>query len=472
MKNNKEIASNVLNAIGGKENISFATHCMTRLRINLKDESKFDEKTVTGIEGVIGCNKVGSQYQVIIGQNVDKVYLEFCKLADITANNAIDECLDEPVEKKKMSLKGIGSWLLDYLSVSMFSITPLLMVSGLCRAICVIFGSDMLGLIADDGDFYLLMDAIYNAGFYFLPIFIGYTAVKKLKIPEYLGLLVGAILISPSIIELADKSFTVYGISTTIYNYSETIMPSLLSMILVYFVFNFIDKKLPDSLRNFNSFLTLLVCLPFIFCLLAPSGNYLGNLICDAIMAFYNTFGIVALVLLCAFSVFLTMTGMHVALGTLSAMQVVSTAYDPFFFVSGVISNFTMMGMCFASWLKIKDKKEKSNVFGYFVSSCIGGVSEPGLYGIAMKYKKPFYGIIIGGAAGGLVAGLTSSAIRMIPPASNVLSVVAFFGDGSASVYYGILTVVVAFIVSALVTYFFGWKGIEIAENKEVNNDH
>ena len=97
MKNNKEIASNVLNAIGGKENISFATHCMTRLRINLKDESKFDEKTVTGIEGVIGCNKVGSQYQVIIGQNVDKVYLEFCKLADITANNAIDECLDEPV---------------------------------------------------------------------------------------------------------------------------------------------------------------------------------------------------------------------------------------------------------------------------------------------------------------------------------------------------------------------------------------
>lgn len=460
MTKNQEIARNVLEAIGGKDNVSAAAHCMTRLRLNLKDESKFNEEMVKSVDGVIGINKVGVQYQIIIGQNVDKVYEEFCKLAEIKAENAIDENLDTP--KEKPSVKKLGSMFLDYLSVSMFSVAPILMIGGLCKAIAVILGPNMANVISDTSNFYILMTAVYNACFYFLPIFVGYTASKKLKLPEFMGLVVGAIIIVPDLVSLAGTSFSVYGIPTTLYDYNSTIMPVLLSMLVVNVVYKFINKRLPDAVRNFDGFLTMMVTLPIILCACAPVGNYLGNAICDLMMSFYNTFGVFAVVFMCAFSTFLTMTGMHVALGTISAMQIITTAYDPFYFVAGMAGNFTMMGMAFASSIKIKDKKEKSNAFGYFVSAFLGGVTEPALYGLAMKYKKPFIGIIGGGAITGLFCGLTGVAVRMLPPTSNFLGVVAFFGDSSSSVYCGIAAAIIAFVSSAVLTYLFGYKDVEI----------
>ena len=470
MKNDLKIAEEILKAIGGKENISFVAHCMTRLRLNFKDESLIDEKAIKDIDGVIGLNKVGIQFQIIIGQNVDKVYLEICNLAGLKPEKTINENLDEN-EKKKFSLRRLGSQLLDYISVSMFSITPILMIAGLCKCLCVVLGPVMLNLITEESNFYILMNAVYNAGFYFLPIFAGYSAAKKMGIPPTMGLILGAVLIEPSILGLADKSINVYGIPAQIYDYSSTIMPIILSVYAMSYVYKFIDKKLPDALRNFSGFICMLIALPVTLCLLAPLGNILGNALVSVMTSFYSTFGVFAVVIMCAFSTLLTISGMHVALGTISAVQIISTAYDPFFFVAGITSNYTIMGMCLASWLKIKEKKEKANALGYFVSSFFGGVTEPGLYGLAVKYKTPFIGIIAGGGAAGLLAGLTGTAVRMFPPASNFIAGMAFFFDTSESIIFGVLTCIVAFVVSAVVTYFFGYRNIDVAKenSKETN---
>ncbi len=464
MEKNQQIAVDVLKAVGGKDNIEFAAHCATRLRLNLKDESKLDEAAVKAVSGVIGLNKVGKQYQVIIGQNVDSVYQYFCDEAGLKAEAAVDENLDAP--KEKLTAKKVLGAALDYLSAAMFTVTPVLMVGGLFNCICTILGPAMLNVLSAESNFYILCSAIYNAAFYFLPIFVGYTAAKKLNMTPLLGMLIGAILIAPALNGIAADggAFTVYGIPTTLYDYSSTIMPVILSVWFCSYIEKFFMKKLPTVLRaSFAPFLTVLVSVPVVLVVLAPLGTILSNLICDGVFAFYDKFGIIALIIMCTFSTLLTITGMHVALGTISAVAIITTQYDPFFFVAGILSNFTIMGMCLASIFCLKKKENKSEAFGYFISSALGGVTEPGLYGLAMKYKTPFLGIFAGGAAGGLFAGLTKTAVHMFPPTSNFLAVLAFFGDTKASVINAILTVAIGFAVSAAVTYFFGYKNVQEA---------
>lgn len=457
----RALAKAIIENIGGKSNITFAAHCMTRLRLNLQDESKFDTDKVKAIPGVINVNKVGQQFQIIIGPGVEKVYDAFCAETGLTPEAAIDENPDTKPQKEPITVKKVFGAILDYLSVSMFSVAPVLMAGGLFRCITVIFGPNMLNLMAADSNLYVALTAVYNASFYFLPLFVGYTAAKKLGMTPILGMLVGAILIEPSLLALAggeNPAFSVYGVPCTLFDYSSTIMPALLSVWFVSLIEKFFKKALPQVLQtSFTPFLTFVVSLPFVLCFFAPIGNYLGNLICDAIMAFYNTFGLVALVLMCTFSLVLTISGMHVALGTLSAVQLLTTAYDPFFFVAGIASNFTIMGMCLASALKLKNKSARAEAAGYFVASSLGGVTEPGLYGLAMKYKTPFVGLFAGGAAAGLYAGLTSTACHMLPPASNFLSCLAMFGDTTASVINAVITCAIAFVISCVVTYFFGY---------------
>ena len=463
MEKYNQIAQSVIEMAGGKENIEFAAHCMTRLRMTIKDESKVNEEGLKAIKGVIGLNKVGKQYQVVIGQTVDKVYEEFCKLADIKPEAAVDENLDAP--KEKLTIKGVFNAILDYVSASVFSVTPILMVAGLFRCITVVCGSNMLNILPDDSELATVLNAVYNAGFYFLPIYVGYTSAKKIGMTPVLGMLVGGILLEPTLMAIAGSEnplLHVYGIPTTLYNYSSTIMPVILSVWLVSYIEKFFNKYLPAVLRtSFAPFLTFIVAVPFVLCLLAPLGTILSNAICDGIFAFYDTFGIVALVLMCAFAILLTITGMHVALGTISAISIITTQYDPFFFVAGILSNFTIMGMCLGSALALKKKENKSEALGYLVASSIGGVTEPGLYGLAMRYKKPFLGLFIGGAVGGLYAGLTKTAVHMFPPASNFLAAIAFFGDTKASVVNAVITCTIGFVVSAVVTYLFGYRNVK-----------
>lgn len=465
MANYNQIANDVIDMIGGKENIEFAAHCMTRLRLTLKEESKVDEEGIKKIKGVLGLNKVGKQYQIIIGQTVDKVYKELCAEAGIGAETPVAENLDAP--KEKLTVKKVFGNILDYISASVFSVTPILMVAGLFRCITVICGSNMLNIIADESELAVLLNAVYNAGFYFLPIYVGYTSAKKIGMTPVLGMLVGGLLIEPSLLAIAASeapAFHVYGIPTTLYDYTSTIMPVILSVWFVSYVEKFFKKYLPAVLRtSFAPFLTFVVSVPAVLLVLAPSGTIISNAICDGVFAFYDAFGIVALVLMCAFGILLTITGMHVALGTISAIAIITTQYDPFFFVAGILSNFTIMGMCLGSVLALKKKANKSEAMGYLIASSIGGVTEPGLYGLAMRYKKPFLGLFAGGAAAGLYAGLTNTYAHMFPPASNFLAAIAFFGDTRSSVVNAVITCVIGFAVSTVVTYLFGYRNVEEA---------
>ena len=290
MANNKEIAHQILTAVGGASNLKDATHCMTRLRLYLKDDSIPKDEEVKAIGGVLGVVRGGQQYQVIIGTNVPKVYEELCKLANLTANAPVEDTKaaaeDAAVAKPKLTPKQVGKNIMGYMAGCMTPLIPVLLAGALFRCINSLCGPELLGLYPAESDLYILFDFLYDAAFYFMPILAGFNAAKQLGITPMLGGFIGCILMVPDFAAYATSGepFTVFGIPCTVTNYAQTVLPIMLSVFFFSVVYKLIKKIMPDVLTTvFTPFLSMLISIPFILCLLAPLGTIVGNAISQSI---------------------------------------------------------------------------------------------------------------------------------------------------------------------------------------------
>lgn len=463
MASNQEIAKNVLEAVGGKDNVTQVTHCMTRLRLNLKDQGIPNDDEVKAIKGVLGVARSGGQYQIIIGQNVPKVYAEVCQIGGFAVKAAVEENLDGP--KEKLTPKAIGSNILNYLSGSMAMLIPAMIGTAMFKTVQVVVGPDMLGLVTAESSFYLLCTMLYNAFFYFLPVFLGFSAAKKLGCSQLLGMLCGTMLLVPEFTALVgtDFAFTVYGIPAPVANYGQTIVPVLLAVWLINYIEKFFKKIIPDVLSTiFVPFLSLVVIVPINFCLLAPLGSRLGDVIGNGLLAFGNVGGFLAVAVVAALWEFMVMTGMHGVLIMFAIGGIFTNGVDTFVLVAGGIATWAAYGMAMGAFLRLKDKEEKALSLGYFVSGFLGGVTEPVLYGTGMRYKRPFIALIIGGFVGGLYAGITHVGLYVMG-ATNLLGVLGYVAGGTANLINGIVASVGAMLVTAACTYLFGFSKEDLA---------
>lgn len=471
---NRRIAEAVLAAVGGVENITNITHCITRLRINLKDQSVPNDAEIKGIKGVLGAQWSGGQYQVIIGQNVPKVYAEALALG-VEGNGAIDENLDE--KKEPLTLKSIGGSILDYLSKSMVALIPVIMSAAMFRTVAAVMGPDMLNMWSPDSAEYILFNNwLYNAGFYFMPIFLGWSAAKQLGASPQLGMMLGGILIAPELMNLvstaAETGATttpVFGMPAMINNYSSTVLPVLLCVPVLWQVEKFLKKVIPDMLATvFVPFLTLFIMVPVSLCALAPIGSIAGNALGSVMFNLGNAGGIVTvvtLVLVAALWEFLIMTGMHQVLLTIAIAQLMTVGPDSFVLVAGGMSVFATWGMAFGAFLRLKEKNEKGAQFGYAISGILGGVTEPALYGCGFKYMRSMAGMVIGGAVGGLICALTHVTCYVLS-ATNVFVLLGFVAGGTSNLMWGTIAGVTSFVVSAAITFFFGFTKEQLAEDE------
>ena len=467
MADNAKIAEDVLAAVGGKENVNSALQCMTRLRFTLKDESVVNDDTVKNIPGVLGVAKTGGQYQVIIGTNVPEVYDEVVKLG-VAAGGEVDENLDADVAAKKLTPKEIGNNILNYLSGSVVPLIPVLIAGGLFKTLSAIFGPTLLGVVPADSQFITLCDIVYDAAFYFIPIIAGFAAAKKLGANPFLGAFMGAILIDPKFIQLGTDgvAFSVYGIPAPTLAYGQTLIPVLLSVAAMAPIQKFFDKHLPDSIRTvFAPFLTFVVLMPIALCLLAPLGNYVGTGIAAFFEWLSNTpFGWLAVTLIAATWPMLVLTGMHVGLAAIALAQFAQVGSDSVVLMAATVQAFTASGVGLAAWLRFKDPEKKSLALGYFITQFIGGVGEPLLYGIFLRYKRPWLGTLAGGAAAGLYAAITQ--VVFYTPTSGLFSPLAFAGGSQANFVNGIIATVIGMVVAFIVTWFFGFTKEQL-EGKE-----
>lgn len=469
MPDNRKIAQDVLEAVGGKENVTSVVHCMTRLRFTLKDSGIPNAKEVKKIGGVLGAQESGGQFQVIVGQNVPKVYDELCALGGFTKKASIDENLDTDLPKQPLTFKTAGQNILNYLSGSMVPMIPVLLAAGLFKTIGVVLGPNMAGVLSADSDLVRTMDMIYSAVFYFMPIYLGYNASRQIGLTPVLGAFLGGMLIEPNFAALATEgtSFSVYGmLPCTPGSYAQTVLPILLTVPVAYLLERFFRTHLPDALLTvFVPFLTIGITLPISLCLLAPLGSWLGN----GFAAFFEwvatSGGILAIIgggLLAALWLPMVITGMHVALIGIAQVAFFETGSDSFLLMATTISLWSAFGAEIAAFLKLKREEEKSACVGYLVAQLIGGVGEPFIYGMDFRYPKLFICSIVSSFVAGAVAVALGVTLYVVGTPSSVLSILAFVGGGTQNLINACIAAGAGFIVGFIVTWLFGFTADEL----------
>lgn len=450
MANYSEISSKIVDLVGGKDNISYFTHCVTRLRFNLKDESKAKKEEVDKLPGVLGSQWQNGQLQVIIGQAVGDVYKQICEENGITMEKAVDENVDEVPANK--GFKGIVDKVFDGISGSLTPFIPALIGSGMIKVILIF--ADMLGADATSGTYQLLSFA-GDAGFYFLPIIIGAFAAKKFGANQGLGMVVGGMLVYPSFAAASGLNFL--GIPVYTNSYSSTIIPIILSCAVMAPIEKFFAKHSPEVLRSvIEPLCTILVMIPLAYCLLGPIGSFLGQYLSAFVLWLYNTIGFVGVALFAAIMPFVIMTGMHGAFVPylLQMLTDPTIGYEPIFFPALIISNINQGVAALAVALKTKKEELKSTGFSTAVTAIIAGVTEPAMYAVNFKYKTPLYGAMIGSAIGGLVAGIFKCAIQAFAGASSIIALPLF---ASANNPGNLTYMIIATIVGMVATFAATW---------------
>ena len=468
---NKQIAQSVLDLVGGASNVTTATNCMTRLRLTLVDRDKADVEAIKKIKGVLGAQWAGTQLQVIIGQNVPKVLDEFVAISGVKRGAVVEENLDAP--KEKLTPARVGNAILDYLSGSMVQLIPLLMGSGLFRTFAVILGPQMLNIVTETDPLYTFFyTTLFEAGMYFLPIYLGYAASKKIGASPVLGMLLGGLLIAPSIVSAASADPTgivsVYGIQITAANYSQSVLPIMLTVPVLYVVEKIIRKHMPDVLTTiFTPFCTLIVVVPIMLIVLAPLGNELGNIIAGALFGIADLGGIwvfLVMAILGAFWQLFVVAGMHLPVILLAQVQIIAAGYDPFVFVSTNCAMTAVWGCAFGAFLRLKNKDEKGLALGYVISAIAGGVTEPALFGTLLKYRRTMLGMFIGGAIGAVASGLMGVTYYIAGGSSNFMVILNYLQGGQQNVIFAVIGMAISFVVAAIVVFITGFSKEELAE--------
>ena len=456
----QEKAKKILELVGGPSNVTSATFCMTRLRITPKDRGLIKDDEIKAIEGILGSQTVGAQYQVIIGPDVEDVYKEFCKAAGMEANGGIDVDEGDVVVKKDNSVKGLVNRFMDVISACVTPLIPVITAAGLIKLIVAILGPSMLNICAEDSDIMVILTMVGDAAFYFYPMFVAYGAAKKFKCSIPMSIFFAGILLHPTMTELvnAGNPITVYGIPMTLMTYSSNFISMILICWVLSYVEKFITKISPKPLRALLVPLgTTLIMLPLALCVLGPLGSWIGQGISVVISFIHSTLGPVSVAIVCALWPFLVATGMHQGLIAIAMGNIATFGYDQAITVGGFLSSYPVIATGLAYIIKTKDPTEKSIGITNWITLTFGGISEPLLFGTILRFKRAILYVVIGGLCGGFYAGLTGVATFLFGSA-NFMAVLSFVGaDLPSSLPNGIIAAVIAFIVSFGLGIVFGF---------------
>lgn len=453
-----EIAEQVIKEVGGKENVFNVAHCNTRLRFNLKDDGIPDDEKIEEIPGVFGVVRSGGQYQIIVGQEVDKIYqIVIKKLGLLTSDSTTVDG-----EKKKITLKTLGAGILSALADSITPLIPVIMTISIFKMLAAVLGPTVLGVIAEKSDLYVLFTFVGDAGFYFFPILIAYTAAKKFDTSPVIAMLLSCIMMHPTLLQLAEqgKAFSVYGIPAVPKDYSNTFIPTIILVWIMSYVEKFFKKHLPSELRMvFVPSLTIAFMLPIALCLVGPAGFWIGETLTKGLLNLEGgKFAFLGVAVITAFYELLVMTGMHIILITSLVAVFSANGFEGFVNPAAVIASLTVAGMCFGAFLRKRKSKERMTYFSCFIAEIIGGVAEPGLYGICIPNKRPFLALWIGGFFGGLYAGITKVTTYTLIPNGSFLTLASFLGGPMSNTINGFIAVFISVFIAAVITYKFGFK--------------
>ena len=463
-KNNyEEFAKVIIKNVGGNENIQLCFHCATRLRFNLKDLSLVNVEEMNKIKGIVGTQVVGDQFQIIIGQSVGEVYKEICRNGGIHSDGSKNVNSDESKSKNKFSIKSSLSNLLNAITGCITPLIPAFVGAGMLKILLLVL--TMSGVLLETSSTYQILSFSSDMVFYFFPIMIGSISAKRFGGNQSLGMMLGAILVAPGLIENVANGvdMSIFGIPVYATTYTQTIFPAIISVFVMSKVEKMFTKYSPKLLQSILVPLgTLLVMIPLMLCLLAPLGSFIGVYLAAGIMWIYNTIGFMGVAILSCFLPFLILTGMHYGFMPYWLGSLATLGYEPIYILSNVIYNVNQGIACLAVSLKTKQIDLKGIASSAGIASIVAGVSEPALFGVTLRLKTPLWCSMIGCFVGGAIAGAFKVLVYAIPGTWGILSLPIFIDNGS-----NLICLIIALVVSSLITFgltMFIYKDVEKGE--------
>lgn len=454
----QQLITDILAGIGGKENIVSATHCMTRLRLTLADKSKVKEDAIKKLDMVMGVVNNGAQTQIIIGPEVSRVYKEFIQFTGLNAEAQINENLDKPQDLKNELKNKKGNLLTRFFETvaGIFNpIVPALAGAGLVRAILTI--AVVLGL-DNTSNTYNVINTIANGIFTFLPFLLAASAAKQFGMNRYVALTICAAMMSSTWATLLADGTSTYsflGIPFTVVNYSSSVLPMVFAVWFASYVEKLFDKIIPGALKIILvPCLTMLIATPVALITIGPIANWIGLRLADVFNLLFEKGGIFAGMIYGGIYSSMVVLGIHHGMVPVLTQGISTQGFNYLSPASGS-ANMAQAGAAFGVWLKAKSKKTKTIAASATVAA-VTGVTEPAIYGVNFKFKKPFLAAAIGGACGGAFASCFAlKAYAMGGP--SFLNFAMFIGEEPSNVWLVMAAFAIAFVVSAVLTYVFGF---------------
>lgn len=379
------LAEKILDLVGGTQNVQHLMHCATRLRFTLNDieSAKNNKEEIENLEGVVGVIIQNGQYQVCIGPDVSKVCDIILKELEVEGNSSIET--EETAKKKGMDR------VFEVISGIFTPVVPVLMASGMMGAVLTIL--KLVGVLQETSTTYYVLNVIYDAGFYFLPIFIAYNAAKKFNTTPFLGMLLACIMIHPNIVDFSSlgvKQLSLFSIAIPTVNYSKTVLPIIIGVWILSYIERALNKVMPAIIRSFMvPVLCMFIMTPIMLIVVGPLGNNIGNALGDGVIWLGNNLGFFAVAILAFFTPVMIATGTHSFAFPVIVASITQVGFDQLLMPSMCAENLAMAGAAFAIAMMSKDTDRRGEGLSASLSAIFTVIlAKTGVKGPEFKSKE------------------------------------------------------------------------------------
>ncbi|HFI0756789.1 TPA: beta-glucoside-specific PTS transporter subunit IIABC [Streptococcus suis] len=441
----KNTALAILEAVGGEKNVLRATHCVTRLRLELKDENIVSDERVKSISGVLGIMKKNGQYQIILGNDVANYYKEFTALGKFDSDSV-----------QQVKKANVLEQVIEYIAGSMTPLIPAMLGGGMIKVLVIVL--PMLGLLKADSQSISFLAFFGDAPYHFMPIFLAYSTSQKLKVTPALAMSVAGILLHPNFVQMVSSGDPLHflGAPVTPASYGSSVIPILIMVWLMKYIEAVFNKVTPAITKSFlQPTLVLLVSGFIALVLVGPLGVIVGEGLSQLVEQMHGVAGWLTLAVLGAIMPFIVMTGMHWAFAPIFLAASIATP-DVLILPAMLGSNLAQGAASMVVAFKSKNSNTKQIAFAAGFSALFAGVTEPALYGVTLKYKKPLYAAMIGGGLAGLFVGLTGVKAYLFAVPSLIALPQFIYSEAASNITNAMIAAAISIIVTFILAYFLG----------------
>ncbi len=469
--NYKQLASSILTLVGGEGNVNEVIHCITRLRFYLKDESQADTNAIEELQGVMGVVQANNQYQVIVGQAVESIYDE---LSSLLPNHVVKkEERDSSAKQLPKTFFGKIRYgfneVIGVVTGAVMPIIHILAASGIIKSLLAIGTST--GLVSDSGNAFLIISAMADAVFYFLPILVGYNAAKRLGGNPILTAVIGGIIMHPTILEAANEGLNILSLGNFDFpyvSYSYSIFPMIIAAWLVKHLEAWLKPRIPSYIQAmFVPLIIMGIVTAVTLLAVGPVITWISYALADGLQVMLNWNSAIFGGIIAGLYQILVIFGLHWGIIPIYVNDFALLGYS---YLSAIVS-FSIVGQAGAALaVAIKSKKPNIKELGYAGTiSAFCGITEPAIYGINLRFRRPFICASIGSAVGGFLTGLLN--VNMWSIIGSIIGLPSYIDPVNGineNFYYAVLITLATLLVAFVTTYFWGYNdSMQMREKKE-----